>query len=211
MDRMGMNDDLPLEHGMITGSIETAQRRVEAQHFDSRKNLLEYDDVMNQQRKSIYDLRRFVLGADQAALRDHSLDAIEDLVVNLVDQYCHEKERPDNWRIDEMITAFKNQFGVEVNLDQLPRARNRYMEHMYFQAEAPFKVKVEEVEETQPELMSRLEKQFFLQQIDQQWKDHLTTMDQLRTGIGLRGYGQRDPKKEYQRKAFDSFGVWYMK
>ena len=93
MDRMGMNDDQPLEHGMISNSIETAQRRVEAQHFDSRKNLLEYDDVMNQQRKSIYDLRRFVLGADEQALRDLCLDALEDLCTGLVDLYCNEKDR----------------------------------------------------------------------------------------------------------------------
>lgn len=205
MDRMGMNDDLPLEHGMITGSIETAQRRVEAQHFDSRKNLLEYDDVMNQQRKSIYDLRRFILSADENALREHSLDAIEDLIVDLVDLHCHEKERPDNWGVDQMVADFEDQFGIKVDLNSQPRARNKYMEHMYFQAEAPYKIKVEEVEETQPGLMSRLEKQFFLQQIDQQWKDHLTTMDQLRTGIGLRGYGQRDPKKEYQKEGFRLF------
>ncbi|MGB0647045.1 MAG: preprotein translocase subunit SecA [Bradymonadia bacterium] len=205
MDRMGMNDDQPLEHGMISNSIETAQRRVEAQHFDSRKNLLEYDDVMNQQRKSIYDLRRFVLGADEQALRDLCLDAIEDLCTGLVNLYCNEKDRPDNWNTDAMLNDFENQFGLPVDISDLPRARNRFAEKMYFTAEGPYKAKVAEVNETQEGLMSRLEKQFYLQQIDQQWKDHLTTMDQLRTGIGLRGYGQRDPKKEYQKEGFRLF------
>ena len=114
MDRMGMTDDQPLEHGMITNSIETAQRRVEAQHFDSRKNLLEYDDVMNQQRKSIYRLRRFILGADEAELREHALDAIEDVVVALVDQYCNEKERPDRWQVEGLKEDFQRQFGAEL-------------------------------------------------------------------------------------------------
>ena len=205
MDRMGMNDDQPLEHGMISNSIETAQRRVEAQHFDSRKNLLEYDDVMNQQRKSIYDLRRFVLGADEQALRDLCLDALEDVATGLVKAHCDEKERPDNWNVDDMLTAFENQFGLPLDISDIPRARNKFAEKMYFTAEAPFKAKVDEVNETQEGLMSRLEKQFYLQQIDQQWKDHLTTMDQLRTGIGLRGYGQRDPKKEYQKEGFRLF------
>jgi len=205
MDRMGMNDDQPLEHGMISNSIETAQRRVEAQHFDSRKNLLEYDDVMNQQRKSIYDLRRFVLGADEQALRNLCLDAIDDLATGLVNVHCDEKERPDNWNVEAMLSEFENQFGLPVDISDLPRARNKFAEKMYFTAEAPYKVKIDEVNETQDGLMSRLEKQFYLQQIDQQWKDHLTTMDQLRTGIGLRGYGQRDPKKEYQKEGFRLF------
>jgi preprotein translocase subunit SecA len=205
MDRMGMNDDQPLEHGMISNSIETAQRRVEAQHFDSRKNLLEYDDVMNQQRKSIYDLRRFVLGADEQALRNLCLDAIDDLATGLVNSHCDEKERPDNWNVEGMLSEFENQFGLAVDISDLPRARNKFAEKMYFTAEAPYKAKIEEVNETQDGLMSRLEKQFYLQQIDQQWKDHLTTMDQLRTGIGLRGYGQRDPKKEYQKEGFRLF------
>ena len=128
MDRMGMNDDQPLEHGMINNSIETAQRRVEAQHFDSRKNLLEYDDVMNQQRKSIYDLRRFVLGADEQTLRDLCLDALEDLCTGLVDLYCNEKDRPDNWNTDAMLVDFENQFGLPVDISDLPRARNRFAE-----------------------------------------------------------------------------------
>ena len=160
MDRMGMTDDQPLEHGMITNSIETAQRRVEAQHFDSRKNLLEYDDVMNQQRKSIYRLRRFILGADEAELREHALDAIEDVVVALVDQYCNEKERPDRWQVEGLKEDFERQFGAEVDLSTVPRARNQYQSLLYFAAEKPYKAKIQEVNETQEGLMTRLEKQF---------------------------------------------------
>ena len=134
---------------MITNSIETAQRRVEAQHFDSRKNLLEYDDVMNQQRKSIYRLRRFILEADEAELREHALDAIEDVVVALVDQYCNEKERPDRWQVEGSKEDFQRQFGAEVDLSTVPRARNQYQSLLYFAAEKPYKAKIQEVNETQ--------------------------------------------------------------
>ena len=97
------------------------------------------------------------------------------------------------------------QFNHRVELSGLPRSRERYMKHIYFEVEGPYRDKIAEVDANQDGLMHRLEKQLFLQQIDQLWKDHLTTMDQLRTGIGLRGYGQRDPKKEYQKEGFRMF------
>ncbi len=205
MDKLGMTDDQPIEAGMVSKAIENAQRRVEAQHFDSRKNLKEYDDVMNQQRQTIYEWRREVLGADDAELREMSLDAIEDLVRAMVDQYCDEREKPESWDQAGLTERVKYQFDVDVDLSQLPVSRHRYIEHIYFEAEAPYKAKVEQIDQTQEGLMHRIEKDLFLRQIDQHWKDHLTTMDQLRTGIGLRGYGQRDPKKEYQKEGFRLF------
>jgi preprotein translocase subunit SecA len=205
MDSLGMSDDAPIEHNMVSKAIENAQRRVEAQHFDSRKNLLEYDDVMNQQRKTIYELRLKVLRSVDESLRELCLDAIEDLVYSTVNQYCDEKLKPEYWDIEGLIDRVKFQFNHEIELDHLPRSRERYMEHIYYAVEKPYLEKVEDVNSNQDGLMHQLEKQLYLQQIDQLWKDHLTTMDQLRTGIGLRGYGQRDPKKEYQKEGYRLF------
>ena len=103
MDSLGMTDDAPIEHSMVSKAIENAQRRVEAQHFDSRKNLLEYDDVMDQQRKTIYKLRLSVLGSNDESLRELCLDAIEDLVVSMVDAHCDERTKPEYWDIDALI------------------------------------------------------------------------------------------------------------
>ncbi len=205
MDKLGMTDDQPIEAGMVSKAIENAQRRVEAQHFDSRKNLKEYDDVMNQQRKTIYGWRRDLLGADEDALREMTYDAIDDLVRAMVDQYCDEREKKETWDLPGLVERVKYQFDVDIDLSQLPVSRHRYLEYIYFEAEAPYKAKVAEIDEKQPGLMHRVEKDLFLRHIDQHWKDHLTTMDQLRTGIGLRGYGQRDPKKEYQKEGFRLF------
>ena len=205
MDRLGMTDDAPIEAGMVSNAIENAQRRVEAQHFDSRKNLLEYDDVMNQQRKTIYAWRLEVLGADGDALYEMCLDAIEDLCRDMVDTYCDVRQKPDGWDVPGLIERAQFQFDIDIDFSHLPQSRERYLEHLYWSAEGPFKAKVEEIEGKQEGLMHRVEKDLFLRHIDQHWKDHLTTMDQLRTGIGLRGYGQRDPKKEYQKEGFRLF------
>jgi len=205
MDSLGMSDDAPIEHSMVSKSIENAQRRVEGMHFDSRKNLLEYDDVMNNQRKTIYEMRRKVLGADDEELREFSLDAIEDVAVSMVDSFCDERKRPEEWDVAGLVERVKFQFNHEVDLSQLPTAKPKFQEHIYFAVEGPFLEKVAEVDAQQEGLFHRLEKDLFLRNIDEYWKQHLTTMDQLRTGIGLRGYGQRDPKKEYAKEGYRLF------
>ncbi len=205
MDFLGMNDDTPIEHRMVSNSIEDAQIRVEAHHFDARKNVLEYDDVMDQQRKTIYKLRRTILSADEHELRELCYDAIEDLVVNLVEARCNDAVRPEDWEIDQLLEDVLFQFNHKVSLEGLPPAKIKYEEHIYFEVEKPYKDKVAEVDANQPGLMHRLEKDLFLRQIDELWKNHLQVMDQLRTGIGLRGYGNRDPKKEYQKEGYRLF------
>jgi preprotein translocase subunit SecA len=205
MDKLGMSDDQPIEHGMVSKAIENAQRRVEGMHFDSRKNLLEYDDVMNQQRKTIYGLRREVLGADEPHLRELCFDAIEDLVSNMVDLHCPEKLRAEEWNVGALVDAVQFQFNHGVTLDDLPSARPKYEERIYFEVEEIYKAKVAEVNATNDGLMHRLEKDLYLRQIDELWKNHLQVMGQLRQGIGLRGYGQRDPKKEYAKEGFRLF------
>ena len=207
MDSLGMSDDAPIEAGMVSKAIENAQRRVEAQHFDSRKNLLEYDDVMNQQRKTIYGWRLDVLRADEAALTDLCLDAIEDLCRDMLDTYCDARNKSELWDIPGLVERARFQFDIDIDFSHLPTSRERFLEHLYFSAETPFRARVADIEAKQAGLMHRIEKDLFLRHIDQHWKDHLTTMDQLRTGIGLRGYGQRDPKKEYQKEGFRLFAV----
>lgn len=205
MDRLGMTDDAPIEAGMVTRAIENAQRRVEAMHFDSRKNLLEYDDVMNQQRKSIYGWRRTILSGDDALVMEEALDAIEDLVKNLVQGHCNESLPPEKWDLDALIADAFAQFGQQIVLKNLPKARPKYEEAIYFGVEPAFLARRDGVNKARPDLFIRIARDLFLRQIDDQWKNHLTVMDQLRTGIGLRGYGQRDPKKEYQKEGFRLF------
>lgn len=205
MERLGMSDDAPIEHGMVSKSIENAQRKVEGHHFDARKNLIEYDDVMNQQRKSIYAWRRLVLGADDDALKEIALDAIDDLSRNLVEIACPPDVRPEEWKMEDLNAAIGNQFDMEVSFDDLPQARPKYEERIYFKAEEKFLALAEQAEAVNAGELYRLNKELFLRQIDEQWKEHLQTMAQLRQGIGLRGYGQRDPKKEYQKEGFRLF------
>jgi preprotein translocase subunit SecA len=205
MDRLGMTDDQPIEATMVNRAIENAQRRVEAMHFDSRKNLLEYDDVMNQQRKSIYLWRRQILDSDPDDLKEIALDCIEDLAKNVVAIHCNEAIIPDKWDLDALRKDVLFQFNHEVDLSELPRSIKRYVDHIYFAVEGPYNGKIDEINAQQEGLMHRLEKDLFLRTIDELWKGHLQVMDQLRTGIGLVGYGQRDPKKEYQKEGFRLF------
>ncbi len=205
MERLGMSDDAPIEHKMVSKAIENAQERVEAQHFDARKNLLEYDDVMDQQRKTIYGWRLRILSATEESLSEMCLDAIDDLVNNMVEGHCNDQMRPEEWDVGALEENTLFQFNHKVDLSDLPLAKPRFKERIYFDVEKPFQAKTEEVNQTQEGLMLRLQKDLFLRQIDEQWKQHLQTMDQLRTGIGLRGYGQRDPKKEYQKEGYRLF------
>jgi preprotein translocase subunit SecA len=205
MDRLGMSDDAPIEASMVTRAIENAQKRVEGQHFDARKNLLEYDDVMNQQRKTIYAWRLSVLGAEGEALREITLDAIEDLVINLTKLHAAENVRVDDWKVDTLIAEVEEQFGVKLDFAGVPQISARYQERIYFSVEKALKARNAEIESKQPGIFGRIEKEVFLRTIDDLWKHHLQVMDQLRQGIGLRGYGQRDPKKEYQKEGFRLF------
>jgi len=205
MDRLGMSDDAPIEATMVTRSIENAQKRVEGQHFDARKNLLEYDDVMNQQRKTVYAWRLRVLRSEGEALREITYDAIEDLVINLTATHCGAEMKLEEWKPEALIEEVERQFGVKVDFTGLPQSTERYQERVYFAVEKALKARHAEIEEKQPNIFGRIEKELFLRTIDELWKHHLQVMDQLRQGIGLRGYGQRDPKKEYQKEGFRLF------
>ncbi|MAD61012.1 MAG: preprotein translocase subunit SecA [Myxococcales bacterium] len=205
MDRLGMDDSQPIESGMVSRSVETAQRRIEGQHFDNRKNLLEYDDVMNQQRQTIYKFRLDVLKANNEELEEICLDSIEDLVNNLVDTHCNQNLSADRWETDELIQNVSNQFAIKVDIADLARNRELYIRRIYFKVQEAFFKQRDEINQHQEGIFTDLARDQYLQLVDELWKRHLQTMDQLRSGIGLRGYGQRDPKREYQREGFNLF------
>ena len=201
MGRLGMEEGEPIEHGLISKAIEGAQRKVEGHNFDIRKNLIEYDDVMNQQRKIIYGLRRNILDGNN--LREESREMIEDLVDGLIEGYTDAKSFPEEWDLDGLIDQTYKLFDVKLDkagFEDLHQESAR--ELLVEKAQASYDQREVELG---PELMQDLQRIILLQVVDNQWKDHLLSMDHLKEGIGLRGYGQRDPLREYQREAYDMF------
>ena len=203
MHKLGMEEGIPIESRLITKRIEAAQRAVEAQNFESRKHLLEYDDVMNKQRETIYGLRRELLqGQDQ---KEQIFDAIDRVVNWLVSTFCPKEQQAEEWNKDGLRTEFWGRFGIDLRphnlsfdpkgLDQLTEELKRIAREHYAERE---KVWGEE-------RMRAHERMIMLQVVDAQWKDHLLAMDHLKEGISLRGYGQRDPLVEYKRESFDMF------
>jgi preprotein translocase subunit SecA len=234
MEKMGMKPGEQIEHPWLTKSIEGAQKKVEAHNFDIRKNLLEYDDVMNQQRRSIYALRRMVLGfgagvpviefdedpktrvktrretvwtlADQ---REHMVDLIEDLVIDMVAGAC--PPNMGDWDLPGLSALVKEQFGVDMKFGQPSgkaiEERRAVEEQVFSVVSRAYAAKEAElgVGEDGVPVLRRYEQWLYLQSIDQMWKDHLLSMDHLRQGIGLRGYGQKDPKQEYKKEGYAMF------
>jgi preprotein translocase subunit SecA len=189
---------------MISRRIETAQETVEAQHFESRKHLIEYDDVMNKQREAVYGLRRRLLeGMDQKDLILE--DYVSATLGDLMDEYCPPKAHADDWNIKGLKDAVFTRFGVDfiaegVKPETLERQQlgDAIFEKLKERYEAKEKL-------IGPDAMRHHERMIMLSVIDQQWKDHLLSMDHLKEGIGLRGYGQHDPLVEYKRESFDMF------
>jgi preprotein translocase subunit SecA len=204
LQRLGMEEGVPIESKMISRRIETAQKTVEAQHFESRKHLLEYDDVMNKQREAVYGLRRRLLeGTDQKDLILE--DYVSAILGELLEQYCPAKAHAADWDIKGLKDAVFTRFGVDfisegVKADTLNRQElgDAIFEKLKDRYEAKEKL-------IGPEAMRHHERMIMLSVIDQQWKDHLLSMDHLKEGIGLRGYGQHDPLVEYKRESFDMF------
>ncbi len=203
MDKLGMEEDEPIEHSMISKAIENAQRKVEGHNFDIRKHLLEYDDVMNMQRKVIYKQRRDVLGRDN--LKEIVVDMIHDLVEDVSLNSCQEKLPSEDWdwnHISEQVVAT---FGLPLDWDQTDRAGlspDGFEEKLLAMVTDAYEAKEAELGD---EHMRYLERVVLLQMVDNHWKDHLLGMDHLRQGIGLRGYGQKNPLDEYKREGFDMF------
>jgi preprotein translocase subunit SecA len=203
MFRLGMTEGVPIESKLISRRIETAQKSVEAQNFDARKHLLEYDDVMNKQRETIYAIRRSALeGKDQ---RDYVIGIAEDIARELGDTYCGRELHPGQWNTVQFLAEMNSQFGIDakaagadptsLNHDQLSDAT----------AEAVAKKYEDKEKQLSPDLMRWLERRIILDVVDGQWKDHLLSLDHLKEGIGLRGYGQKDPLVEFKKEAFILF------
>jgi len=203
MGRLGMEEDQPIEHRLVTKAIENAQRRVEAHNFEIRKHLLEYDNVMNQQREVIYSQRRDVLAGGD--LKESVLEMVEEQVEGIVDLYTDEKEHPEDWDLKGLQDAIYQQFAFRwtgPSPDQDGLKRDRLIELAHQAAKDVYQKKEEEFGEG---TLRYLEKVIMLQSIDHHWKDHLLAVDQLKEGIGLRGYGQKDPRIEYQKEAYQMF------
>ena len=203
MERVGMEEGEPIEHKYTTKAIENAQKKVEGHNFEIRKHLLEFDDVMNKQREVVYSQRRFILGG--ANLKENVLEMTEDLVEEIVDRHIDEKAHPEDWDLKSLEENLWAQFGIKFDLDALPdneRNKTGIEEHIMELAKAYYDQRETEIS---PDVMRELEKFIMLQAVDNQWKDHLLSMDHLKDGIGLRGYGQRDPLKEYQKEGYELF------
>ncbi len=200
MERLGMQDGQHIEHKWLSKAIENAQKKVEAHNFEIRKHLLEYDDVMNQQRKTIYGLRRSILTAGE--IRDLIIRAIDEYVCLLVDTFCSEKEKIEDWDLKGLQDKFFSVFGKEIDLSKVEVRREAYEDLLYDTAIKKYEEKEAEIT---PDIMRKLEQYIYLQTLDDQWREHLLVMDHLREGIGLRGYGQKDPKIEYKREGYAFF------
>ncbi|RLE08542.1 preprotein translocase subunit SecA [Candidatus Aerophobetes bacterium] len=202
MNRLKIPEDQPIEHPWINRALERAQERVEQRNFEIRKQLLEYDDVMNKQREVIYKERRKVL--ENKNLKENVLGMIEDTVEGLVSLYTNEKVRPEEWDTHGLIKRLKQLFPIEISLNDLRGIYNR-KELVEIAVKEVKKAYSEKEARLGEELMRALERMVLLHIIDSRWKDHLYAMDRLKEGIGLRGYGQRDPLVEYKREAYEMF------
>ncbi|MDD5543526.1 MAG: preprotein translocase subunit SecA, partial [Acidobacteriia bacterium] len=203
MGRFGMEEGVPIESRMITKRIEAAQKTVEAHNFDARKHLLEYDDVMNKQREAIYAIRRQLLeGKDQ---KEYVLSLMDEVVQALVDTNCPKDEHPDTWNVKGVRIELQRQFGLDlpqlgIDIDQLNH--DELIDELIKKLEEKYNEKEKQIGEAAMRFHERV---IMLNVVDQQWKDHLLDMDHLKEGIGLRGYGQRDPLVEYKRESYDMF------
>ena len=203
MYRLGMTEGVPIESGLISRRIENAQKAVEAQNFEARKHLLEYDDVMNKQREAIYAIRRAALeGKDQ---KEYVLSMAEDIAGELVDTFCPREQHPNEWNTTQFANEVLGQFGLDIKSADIDPAKLNHDELVGALIEA-VKERYEEKEKLfGPEMMRWLERRIVLDIVDTQWKDHLLTLDHLKEGIGLRGYGQKDPLVEFKKEAFTLF------
>ena len=203
MSRLGMEEGVPIEHGLVTRAIENAQKKVEGHNFDIRKHLLEYDDVLNKQREVIYNYRRDVLKGE--ALKEQVLEMAEELAEEIVGRYSDNELHPSEWDLNGLREGIYHQFNLRLELK--PGQEDELTEDNLRGITCQRVVEAYEEKEKRfgAPMLRQLEKIIMLQTIDILWKDHLLSMDHLKEGIGLRGYGQKNPLQEYQKEGFDMF------
>lgn len=203
MDRLGVEEGEPIEHNLISRAIENAQRKVEARNFEIRKHLLEYDDVMNQQREVIYNHRREALKGE--SIQELIEEMIQEVAEEIAGEFADEKRLPEDWDLRGLNTAIRDKFGFKINLDEpVLDGLTREGLHEYINEDALRHYQEKEAY-MGAETFRSLERMILLQTVDNFWKDHLLAMDHLKEGIGLRGYGQRDPLLEYKQEGFMMF------
>ncbi len=213
MDRLGMEEGVPIEHGMVTKAIERAQKQVEAQNFSVRKHLLEYDDVMNKQRENVYALRRELLEGTISIEEDEEIDTHEYVLTlgegaidEAVQAHCGRDVDPDEWDLTALRHNVEELFGLDpdeldaVDLDE--KSPDEMHEALWSMARGRYEERTSALDGG---VLRRVERDLMLQVVDSQWKDHLYGLDHLKEGIGLRGYGQRNPLVEYKRESFTMF------
>lgn len=206
MNAFRVDEDMPIESGMLTRSLESAQKKVETYYYDIRKQVFEYDEVMNNQRKAVYGERLRVLkGID---LKRQVIGYGERTMIEIVDAYINPDLPPEEWNIDQLISKVKEFIYLlddlksdDINLLSIDELKNYLQE----QLRIAYDLKESQIEKIRPGLMREAERFFILQQIDNLWREHLQSMDSLRESVGLRGYGQKDPLIEYKNEGYDMF------
>jgi preprotein translocase subunit SecA len=210
LERLGMEEGMPIESRMISKRIEGAQKAVEAQNFDSRKHLLEYDDVMNKQREAVYGVRRMLLEAveqKELILEDY----VGGILSGFLDEFAGGKVRPDQWNLKGLDEKLKDQFGLSLEaagIKPLEQSRHELGEAIFEKLKQEYEAKEKILG---PETMRYHERMVMLSVIDGLWKDHLLSMDHLKEGIGLRGYAQQDPLVAYKKESYDMFEAMMFK
>src|SRR3954447_25145904 len=214
MQKLGMEEGVPIEHGMVTRAIERAQKQVEAQNFSVRKHLLEYDDVMNKQRENIYALRRQILDGKirlqdedgeetELDTREYLMELAEQILDATVENYAPRQADFEQWDLDALKREVERIFAIDTgSLDVVDRTADEIRDALWAKSLESYDEKEKLVGR---DVLQRVERDIMLQIVDQQWKDHLYSLDHLKEGIGLRGYGQRDPLVEYKKESFELF------
>jgi len=203
MDRLGFSEDEPIESKLVTRAIESAQKRVEGSNFDARRIVLQYDDVMNQQREIIYKQRREILFADN--IRDHVFDMIKPVVERIVEAHCADEDIPEEWNLDAIVDYAHATFLKEGTIRREDLEGREKASIVGFLMEEVRKLYDEREQQIGEETMREFEKVVVLRAVDSKWMDHIAAMDQLRQGIHLRAYGGTDPLREYQFEGFEMF------
>ncbi len=206
MNAFRVEEDMPIESGMLTRSLEGAQKKVETYYYDIRKQVFEYDEVMNNQRRAIYAERRRVLEGDQ--LKAMVIGYAEQTMDDIVQAYINPELPPEEWKLPEMVDKVKEFVYLLADLtpEQLENLSvGEIRTFLHEQARIAYDIKEAQVDQVKPGLMREAERFFILQQIDSLWRDHLQQMDALRETVGLRGYGQKDPLIEYKSEGYELF------
>jgi len=203
LGKLGMSEDMPIEHSLISKAIENAQTRVESHNFDIRKYLLDYDNVMNKQRETIYGMRKEII--NDGDMKDRVVEMVEERLEGFVDEYAPEKVYPEEWDIASLKNRVYETFFFHIDLDHFDVKSITKAGLLDMVKKSVWSVYEAKEKQFGEETLRNIEQYIALSSLDAHWKEHLLSLDHLKEGIGLRGYGQKDPLREYQRESFELF------